>query len=132
MTPRSPSRPKSAERIAAEVLGRRGEALAAWYLRAKLYRIRDTRFKTPAGEIDIVAERFGVIAFVEVKSRTRTATDFDPLLAVDRQRIIRAARIYVARHPELVTRALRFDIILLAPGTWPRHLVNAFDTSPAL
>jgi putative endonuclease len=129
MTPRSPSRPKSAERIAAEILGRRGEALAAWYLRAKLYRIRATRFKTPAGEIDIVAERFGVVAFVEVKSRTRTQTDFDPLLAVDRQRIVRAANIYVARHPELVTRALRFDIILLAPGTWPRHLVNAFNVS---
>jgi putative endonuclease len=129
MTRRSPSRPKSAERIAAEILGRRGEALAAWYLRAKLYRIRDTRFKTPAGEIDIVAERFGVVAFVEVKSRTRTQSDFDPLLAVDRQRIVRAANIYVARHPELVTRALRFDIILLAPGTWPRHLVNAFDVS---
>jgi putative endonuclease len=132
MTRRSPSRPKSAERIAAEVLGRRGEALAAWYLRAKLYRIRATRFKTPAGEIDIVAERFGVVAFVEVKSRTRAETDFDPLLAVDRQRIIRAANIYVARHPQLVTRALRFDIILLAPGIWPRHLVNAFDTSPTL
>jgi putative endonuclease len=132
MTPRSPSKPKSAERIAAEVLGRRGEALAAWYLRAKFYRIRDTRFKTPAGEIDIVAERLGVIAFVEVKSRTRAESDFDPLLAVDRRRIIRAANIYVARHPQLVTRALRFDIILLAPGTWPRHLVNAFDTSPTL
>src|SRR5687768_12439394 len=81
MTPRSPSRPKSPDRLAAEVLGRRGEMLAAWYLRAKLYRIRDMRFKTAVGEIDIVAERAGTIAFVEVKSRTRTETDFDPLLA---------------------------------------------------
>ena len=127
MTPRSPSRPKSPDRLAAEVLGRRGEMLAAWYLRAKLYRIRDMRFKTAVGEIDIVAERAGTIAFVEVKSRTRTETDFDPLLAVDRKRIIRAANIYVSRYPALVTKALRFDIILLAPGSWPRHLVNAFE-----
>jgi putative endonuclease len=126
MTSRSPAKPKSPERLAAEVMGRRGERLAAWYLRLKGYRIRAMRFKTPAGELDIVAERFGTIAFVEVKSRRRTETDFDPLFAVDRKRIFRAAKIYVSRHPALMQRTLRFDIILLAPGTWPRHLINAF------
>lgn len=125
--PPSPSAP-SPERTAAETFGRRGETIAAWYLRLKGYRIRHTRYKTPLGEIDIVAERFGTVAFVEVKSRTRAQSDFDPLLAVDRNRIARAANIYVARNPMLVTKALRFDIILLAPGTWPRHLVNAFET----
>ncbi len=126
MTSRLPAKPKSPERLAAEVLGRRGERLAAWFLRLKGYRIRAMRFKTAAGELDIIAERFGTIAFVEVKSRTRTQTDFDPLLAVNHRRIVRAAKIYLARHPRLMTRTLRFDIILLAPGTWPRHLVNAF------
>ncbi len=126
MISRSPAKPKSPERLAAEVLGRRGERLAAWYLRLKGYRIRAMRFKTAAGELDIIAERFGTVAFVEVKSRTRTQTDFDPLLAVNRRRIVRAAKIYLARHPRLMARTLRFDIILLAPGTWPRHLVNAF------
>ena len=82
--------------------------------------------ESAAGELDIIAERFGTVAFVEVKSRTRTQTDFDPLLAVNHRRIVRAAKIYLARHPRLMTRTLRFDIILLAPGTWPRHLVNAF------
>jgi putative endonuclease len=126
MTSRLPAKPKSPERLAAEVLGRRGERLAAWFLRLKGYRIRAMRFKTAAGELDIIAERFGTIAFVEVKSRTRTQTDFDPLLAVNHRRIVRAAKIYLARYPRLMTRTLRFDIILLAPGTWPRHLVNAF------
>ena len=83
----------------------------------------------PVGEIDLVAERFGVTAFIEVKTRTRAESDFDPLLAVDRNRIIRAAHLYVARHPEQAQRTLRFDIILLAPGRWPRHVVNAFDTT---
>jgi putative endonuclease len=129
MTPRSPSKPKRPDRQAAENFGRRGETIAAWYLRFRGYRIRDTRVKTKLGEIDIVAERFGVTAFVEVKTRTRADGDFDPLLAVDRGRITRAAQMYVARHPELAARTLRFDIILLAPGRWPRHLVNAFDTT---
>jgi putative endonuclease len=126
MTSRSPAKPKSPERLAAEVMGRRGERLAAWYLRLKGYRIRAMRFKTPAGELDIVAERWGTVAFVEVKSRRRTDTEFDPLFAVDRKRILRAAKVYVSRHPALVTMTLRFDIILLAPRTWPRHLINAF------
>jgi putative endonuclease len=126
MTSPSPSRPKSPERLAAEIFGRRGERVAAWYLRCKGYRIRAMRFKTPAGELDIVAERLGTIAFVEVKTRRRTETDFDPLLSVNRRRIVRAAQIYLARHPNLASRTLRFDIILLAPRTWPRHLVDAF------
>ena len=129
MTPRSPSKPKTPERRAAETFGRHGEWLAAWVLRFKGYRIREMRVKTKVGEIDIVAERFGVTAFVEVKTRTRATGDFDPLLAVDRGRIIRAAHMYVARHPAIAERTLRFDIILLAPGKWPRHLVNAFDTT---
>lgn len=124
----SASKPKSPERRSAEVFGRRSETLAAWYLRLKGYRIRDVRVRTPLGEIDLVAERFGTIAFVEVKSRVREG-DFDPILAVNRQRISRAAQMYVARHPQLATRTLRFDVILLAPWTWPRHVINAFDTA---
>ena len=89
MTPRSPSKPKTPERRAAELLGRHGETIAAWFLRFRGYRIRDMRVKTKVGEIDIVAERFGVTAFVEVKTRTRATGDFDPVLAVDRARIRR-------------------------------------------
>ena len=58
-------------RLAAERQGRRGEMLAAWLLRAKLYRIVARRFKTPVGEIDLIAARFGTTVFVEVKTRRR-------------------------------------------------------------
>ena len=70
--PPSSSRPKSKARLAAYQEGQRGEALAAWYLRLKLYRIIASRYKTAVGEIDLVAERFGTLVFVEVKAR-RTA-----------------------------------------------------------
>jgi putative endonuclease len=122
----SASKPKSPERKLAEIFGRRSEWAAAWYLRLKGYRIRDTRVKTPVGEIDLVAERLGVIVFVEVKARTRRESDFDPLSAVNVNRITRAAQYYVARHQRIASRTMRFDVILLAPMAWPRHLVNAF------
>ena len=125
---RSRSKPKSAERLAAELFGRRGELLAVWYLRLKGYRIRALRVKTPVGEIDIVAERFGTTAFVEVKARRR-ADAAEALAAVNTRRIVRAAEYYVSRHPALAARTLRFDVIFLAPYMWPRHHVNAFDAS---
>ena len=125
--PRSPAKPKSPERLAAEAYGRRGEWIAAWFLRLKGYRIRAVRTKTPIGEIDLIAERFGTTVFVEVKARQRAELEAEALFAVNRRRIVRAADWYIARHPRLAQRPMRFDVIFLAPGRWPRHHVNAFD-----
>lgn len=125
----SPSKPKSPERRAAETFGRSGEDLAVWFLRLKGYRIRARRVKTPVGEIDLVVERFGTIVFVEVKSRTAATGVAEALAAVNTARIVRAAEYYLVRHPALARRTLRFDVIFLAPFTWPRHVVNAFDAT---
>jgi putative endonuclease len=127
--PPSPSRPKSPDRLAAESFGRHGETLAVWFLRLKGYRIRAMRVKTPVGEIDLIAERLGTAVFVEVKTRRLGDDEAAALAAVNTSRIVRAAEYYVARHPALATRPLRFDVIFLAPRAWPRHVVNAFDAS---
>jgi putative endonuclease len=125
----SPSKRKNSLRLAAEAFGHRGEALAALYLRAKLYRIIGRRFKTPVGEIDLIAQRFGVTVFVEVKARKRAETEAETLGAINRRRIVRAAQYYLMRHPHLAETPLRFDVIFLARGRLPRHLKNAFDAS---
>ena len=129
----SPSRPRNNQtrsaRLGAELLGRRGEALAAWYLRLKGYRIVAARVKTPVGEIDLVARRFGLTAFIEVKARQARSEEAVALAAVNTSRISRAAQYYVARHPALAETPLRFDVIFLAPRTWPRHVKGAFDAS---
>jgi putative endonuclease len=125
----SGSRPKSRARIAAYLQGHRGEALAAWYLRLKLYRIIATRYKTPVGEIDLVAERFGTIVFVEVKARRTAAGEADALGAVNQRRIAHAAQLWIAKHPRLAECTMRFDVIFLARGRWPRHVINAFDAT---
>ena len=131
--PPSPSRHRNrrdhqtrSSRLGAELYGRRGEDIAAWFLRLKGYRIIARRVKTPVGEIDLVARRLGVTAFIEVKSRM-SATEFGMALeAVNTRRISRAAEAYVARHPDLAGTSLRLDVIFLAPMMWPRHVKNAF------
>ncbi|MHB1102479.1 MAG: YraN family protein [Devosia sp.] len=127
--PPSPSKPKSPERLKAEQFGRRGEDLAAWFLRTKLYRVVERRFKTPVGEIDLIVNRFGTTVFVEVKTRQRREDELDALLHVNKRRLVRAAQFYLMRNPRLAETPLRFDVIFLAPFSLPRHVKNAFDTS---
>ncbi len=119
--------PPSPSRTRAERRGRRGEALAALFLRCQLYAIRARRVKTPVGEIDLVAARGRTIVFVEVKVRRNRAEEANALASVNTRRIARAAQFYVARNPQLAGRDMRFDVIFLAPMAWPRHVRNAFD-----
>jgi putative endonuclease len=121
------SSPGRDARIAAERGGRFAESLAALYLRLKLYRVLARRFKTPVGEVDLIASRFGTTAFVEIKVRRRRGVELETLEGVNTRRIARAARYYLARHPALAMTPLRFDVIFLAPWSWPRHVVNAFE-----
>lgn len=125
--PPSPSRPRNKRQIA-ERGGQRGEALAALFLQAKFYRIRNRRYKTPIGEIDLIVERAGTIAFVEVKTRAHHRLEAEALEAINTSRIVRAAEHWLARHPREAEKTCRFDVIFLAPGRWPRHLINAFES----
>ena len=93
-------------------LGRRGERAAAWFLRLRGYRILGRNLRYPHGEIDIVARRGGIVAFVEVRTRA-TADPIPPEQTVTppKQRHLRsAARQYLARHPD-PELSYRFDII---------------------
>ena len=106
--------------------GRRAETLAAWWLRLKGYRILARGFRVAAGEIDLIARRGRLIALVEVKARPSLEQAGAAILPRQRQRIARAAEVFLQRHPKLAGLSLRFDVVLLAPGRWPRHLANAW------
>ena len=121
-----PARPRpAAARIAAEAAGRRGERIAAWWLRLKGWSILDRRVRTPAGEVDLIAKRGALIAFVEVKSRA-TAAELDH--AIDHRRLARVAAAVEVLMPRYATAGedIRVDVILLAPRTPPRHIENAW------
>jgi putative endonuclease len=119
----------SPARVAAFRTGLSAEGLAAAYLMAKGYRILAKRFRTPYGEIDIVAKRRNLLAFIEVKAR---ATRDEAAYAVtprQQQRIVEAAQAWLMTHPEHAEFELRFDAMLIAPRHLPRHLLAAFDAS---
>ena len=115
----------NSRRARAESRGRRGETLAAWFLRFKGWRILARRVKLRGGEVDLIARRGSTVAFVEVKWRER-AVDLDT--AIDEHRLRRVAvaaeqlAARYARHGE----DIRIDVMLLAPGRWPHHLANVW------
>ena len=121
--------PPRPERLAAFRLGISAESRAAFFLLAKAYRIVARRWKTPFGEIDIVARRRRDLVFVEVKARDRLDDAAESITERSRQRIIAAAEMWLAHRPQDAQCNIRFDAILVAPGKMPRHIVNAFDAS---
>jgi putative endonuclease len=120
----------SPERLAAFKTGLSAESRAAAYLLAKGYRILARRYRTPHGEIDIVARRRNLVAFVEVKARASLDAAAYAVTPRQQARIIAAAQVWLAAHPEHADFDLRFDAMLIAPRSLPRHLPAAFDASP--
>lgn len=104
--------------------GRFAELTAAAALMLKGYRILGRNVKTRAGEIDIIAVRGKRLAFVEVKRRlTRDAAE---AAVSDRQaaRIRNAADYWLAYRPRYHTHEQGYDLVLLLPRRWPRHIEN--------
>ena len=126
-----PSRPRTRlpqpRRLEAFQLGLSAESRAAMFLIAKTYRIPARRWKTPFGEIDIVARRRGVLVFVEVKAREHADDAFEAVTERTKHRIVSAAELWRARHPDHANGEIRFDVIAVTPGKLPRHITNAFD-----
>jgi putative endonuclease len=114
----------------AERLGRWAELLCRLSLRLRGYRVLASRFRSPAGEIDIVAERRGILAIVEVKARPTLELAVAAVSLAQRQRLARAALQFVAARPRLAGHAVRFDLMHVAPTRWPRHLADAWPGQP--
>ena len=119
----------SPARVAAFQTGLSAESKASAYLIAKGYRILARRFRTPHGEIDIVARKRSLIAFVEVKARDSLDDAAYAVTPRQQARITNAAQGWLMTHPEHAEFDMRFDVILIAPRHLPRHLLAAFDAS---
>lgn len=117
------------ERQKAEGSGQRGEKFAAWWLRLKGYRIVERHFRAKVGEIDLVARRGSVLAFVEVKVRASLSSAAFSITPRQKKRIARAALVFLQSHPELAALSPRFDAILVAPRKLPRHIEGAWRSS---
>jgi len=113
------------DRRKAEKAGRVGETAAAWWLRLKGWRILARRVRTQAGEVDLIARRGNLVAFVEVKRR-KTGAELD--FAIDQYRLARvaAAAEFLGPRYMLPGDDMRVDVILIAPGRALRHIENAW------
>jgi len=120
---------ETAQRRKRDRKGRTSEWIAAAYLMAKGYRILAKRFRSPYGEIDLVARKRNLVAFVEVKARASLDDAAYAVTPRQQARIIAAAQAWLMAHPEHAEFELRFDAVLIAPRRLPRHLLAAFDAS---
>ncbi|MEX0695289.1 MAG: YraN family protein [Rhodospirillales bacterium] len=114
------------KRLKANRLGQGAERRAAWVLRLKGYTILERGYRCPQGEIDIIARRGNVVAFIEVKARESYAAALNAVGPVQRGRIERAAQHYIAAHAGLNVCDLRFDVMAIMPYHWPRHVIDAW------
>ena len=113
-------------RAEAERQGRRGENLAAWYLWFGGWRILAKRQRVGAGEVDLIARKGRTVAFIEVKWRATGAALDQAIDARRLKRVARAAEVLAARYAG-PGDDVRIDVILLAPGHWPRHMANVWQ-----
>ena len=113
------------KRQRAERGGRRAETIAAWWLRLKGWAILARRARTPVGEVDLIARRGRVLAFVEVKAR---ASEAEAALALDDYRLRRVAAAAGALAHRYAREGddLRIDAIFITPGRLPRHLADVW------
>jgi len=124
---RRPTDTATRKRRRAHALGLNAETLAAWYLRLTGWRVLKHRYKTGAGEIDLIVKRGKIVAFVEVKARKTRLAALEAVTPASQKRIARAAKIFVARHPKAGFYTLRFDIVIIRPWALPERVVNAFE-----
>ena len=117
----------TARKRAAERRGRLAELAAVLLLTLKGYRVLARRVRTPVGEIDLIARRGRVLAFVEVKARSAEDAAAEAVTPGQRRRIARAAAWWLARRPAFGDHVLRFDAVLVAPRRLPRHVTGAFE-----
>lgn len=104
--------------------GKRGEWIAALYLRFKGYKILEKRFKTPVGEIDILARKGKTLVAIEVKTRDTLEKASLALTLFQKRRIEKALLYYLAG--KISDLDLRFDVVLISSWRWPCHIQGAW------
>lgn len=117
---------KSSTRQKAFKRGVLAEKAAAMMLRFKGYKILSTRYKTPFGEVDIIAYKAKTLVFIEVKARSTVEAAAESITPRQQKRITRAASSFLASHKEYEGFDCRFDAVLITGLRPPKHIENAW------
>jgi putative endonuclease len=116
----------AATRHAADARGRSAEDRAASALEAEGWSVLARRARTAAGELDLVAERDGVLAFIEVKARPTLNEAAFALGPRQRARLIAAAEAWMAENSGHGAAGVRFDVLLVDGEARVRRIADAF------
>jgi len=112
----------------AKVTGKKGEeAVCAWLLNEG-FTIRTCNFAVREGEIDIIAHKGNVLAFIEVKTRYNNYFPLSEVITLSKQRkIIHTAKRYLLASSD-IDKVLRFDVALVTMGSTPTitYIPHAF------
>lgn len=114
------------KKVTAHKKGMLAESFAVLYLQTKGYQIVRRRYKTPGGEIDIIAKKKDTLAMVEVKSRKVLRDALESVPPRTQKRIEAAAIHFLHAYPQYADLAVRFDVLAFGSGAWPTHLDNAW------
>ena len=106
--------------------GHLAEYLAALALLAKGYRIAARRYRTPVGEVDLIARKGDLVVFVEVKARVSHRLALDSISPTAQRRIEAAANWWLSQQRDAGRLSWRFDVVTVMPRRWPRHHENVW------
>lgn len=107
--------------------GIHAEYLALTFLVLKGYRLIAMRYKTKQGEIDLIMRRGNVLSFIEVKARPTQQQAANAIHTTNQRRVMQAAQFFLQNHPQYRDYDVRFDAVLIAWYSMPRHLIHAFS-----
>jgi putative endonuclease len=110
----------------AQARGVDAEACACAALTAQGWTVLARRLRTPAGEIDVVAEKDGLLALVEVKARPSLVDAAFALGPKQQARLLAAAAVVLAEHPDWGPAGMRFDVMLVDAAGQVRRVTDAF------
>ena len=104
------------------------EIFTAIYYFLSGYRILARRMRNYAGEVDLICKKGQNLIFIEVKARKLYHDRFDEWMISNKQkeRIIRASEIYIAKHKKFSNCNIRFDIVIFSWNKWPTIIKNAW------
>jgi putative endonuclease len=117
---------RTARGLRAQASGLDAETVACAALIADGWTVLARRVRTPAGEVDAVAERDGLLALVEVKRRPTLAAAAEALGPRQRARLVVAAELLLAAHPGWGRAGVRFDVIVVDDRGRVRRIADAF------
>jgi len=119
------------DRRAREIEGRKAEDHVGRWLKLRGWKILAERFKVSEGEIDLIARKKNIVAFVEVKQRETLPTQEDLVTQTNISRIMEAAEIWVERNFETLGAdfEIRFDLALIEGRVHPLAKVNYIENA---